>query len=90
MEKGNKKSSTKYSPDNVPLRILYQCYFMGIGVALLVLSIVAFTLLSENLINYNYILANWKSDVFVGVEVVQGDCPQEMETLTSYMWPGTI
>ncbi|CAD8099948.1 unnamed protein product [Paramecium primaurelia] len=88
MEPSLKKAETSNIPSNIKARILFQCYLLSLGITLMVLSIIAFVSLSENIIYIRNIVQNWNTLPIKSIRSTQGDCLQNEENLNHYIWPG--
>ncbi|CAK95187.1 unnamed protein product (macronuclear) [Paramecium tetraurelia] len=88
MDNSLKKAETSLIPSNVRARIVFQCYLLSLGITLMVLSIIAYVSLSENIIYIRNIVQNWNTLPIKSIRQTQGDCLQNEEYINHYIWPG--
>ncbi|CAD8184784.1 unnamed protein product [Paramecium octaurelia] len=88
MDHSLKRAETSFIPSNIKARILFQCYLLALGVTLMVLSIIAYFSLTENLIYIRNIVENWNTLPIKLIRQTWGDCLQNEEYVNHYIWPG--
>ncbi|CAD8108808.1 unnamed protein product [Paramecium sonneborni] len=83
-----RKAETSNIPSNIRTRIIFQIYLLALGITLMVLSIIAYVSITENIIYIRNIVQNWNQLPIKQIRETDGDCNQNEELINNYNWPG--